>query len=112
VKVEWDESFFNAQQEEASVYWVCFWAGDDIEQPARHDPQRITAATSIEGVLTWLHATKGERRFELFVETPGQTETRDVGRNSYRSLIRLAGDFRPGGTSFTISLTRPEADSV
>jgi hypothetical protein len=108
VKVEWDESFFDAQQEEATVYWVCFWTGDDIEQPAQHDPQRITGATSIEEVLTWLHKTRGERRFELFVET----ETRDLAKNSYRNLIRLAGDFRPGGTSFTVSFTRPESDPV
>jgi hypothetical protein len=106
VKVEWDESYLDAQQEEASVYWVCFWTGDDIEQAARHDPQRITGATSIEEVLTWLHTTKGKRRFELFVELPDQTEARHLDRNSYRSLIRLAGDFRPGGTSFTTSLTR------
>ncbi|MBX0300751.1 hypothetical protein K2F54_12285 [Cryobacterium sp. 1639] len=101
MKVEWDESFFDAHQEEASVYWVCFWTGDDIEQPARHDPQRITGATSIEEVLTWLHTTKGERLFELFVEIADHNATSDV---------RLAGDFRPGGTSFTISLTRPESD--
>jgi len=110
VKVEWDESFFDAQQEEASVYWVCFWTGDDIEQPARHDPQRITGATSIEEVLTWLHTTKGERLFELFVEIADHNATSDVGRSSYRSLLRLAGDFRPGGTLLTISLTRPESD--
>ncbi|MGO4783941.1 hypothetical protein [Cryobacterium sp. W22_MBD10_FK3] len=112
MKAEWDESFFDAQQEEASVYWVCFWTGDDIEQPARHDPPRITGVTSIEEVLTWLHTTKGERLFELFVETTDRTETRDLGWISYRNLIRLAGDFRPAGSSFSIGLTRPESDPV
>ena len=112
MKVEWDESFFDAQQEEASVYWVCFWTGDDIEQSARHDPQRITGATSIEEVLTWLHTTKGERLFELFVETTDHTETRDLGWISYRKLIRLAGDFHPAGSSITISFIQPESGPV
>jgi hypothetical protein len=112
VRVEWDESFFDAQQEEASIYWVCFWTGDDIEQSARHDPQRITGATSIQEVLNWLHTTKGERRFELFVEIPEHTETSDLGKNFHRNLIRLAGDFRPAGSSITISLTRPESDPI
>ncbi|TFC21864.1 hypothetical protein [Cryobacterium glucosi] len=108
VRVDWDESYFDAQQEEASIYWVCFWTGDDIEQPARHDPQRITGVTSIEEVLAWLHTTKGERRFELFVETRDHTDTRESRWISYRKLIRLAGDFQPAGSSVTVNFTRPE----
>lgn len=106
--VEWDESYFDAQQEEPMVYWVCFWTGDDIHQPARHDPQRITGASSVEEVLTWLHATKGDRGFELFVETTDHAEKRDSGWTSFRNLVRLAGDFRPGGSAFTTGLTQSE----
>ena len=105
MEVEWDESFFDAQQEEPSIYWVCYWTGDDVERAAQHDPQRITGAESVEEVIAWLHAEKGERMFELFVETVGSPVTRGDGRIDYRNLIRLAGDFRPGGTIITIPLT-------
>ncbi|MFB2597444.1 hypothetical protein ACEXQE_06605 [Herbiconiux sp. P17] len=105
VQATWDESYFEAQQEDASVYWVCFWTGDDVQQPARHDPQRITESSSIEDVLAWLHAEKGERRFELFVETTDHAQTREGG-SSRRKLIRLAGDFHPSGTSTTVRFTR------
>lgn len=98
MRTEWDESYFDAQQNDASIYWVCFWDGDDIALSARHDPQRITEASTIEEVLAWVHAEKGERRFELFVETTDHVETRESGWTAYRKLIRLAGDFRPGGT--------------
>lgn len=103
----WDESYFDAQREEASVYWVCFWTGDDEERPAQHDPQRITGASSIAEVLDWLEIEKGERRFELFVETTDHAEGRS-GRTPLRKLIRLAGDFRPGGTSTTIGFIHPD----
>jgi hypothetical protein len=108
VRAVWDESYFDAQQEDAHVYWVCFWTGDDIDQAARHDPQRITGAASIEEVLGWLNTVKGERRFELFVETADHVEARESGWTSVRKLIRLAGDFRPAGTSVTITFSRPD----
>lgn len=105
MKFEWDESFFDAQREEPSIYWVCFWTGDDTERAAQHNPQRITGAESIEEVIEWLHAEKGERRFELFVETVGSPVRRGDGRIDYRNLIRLAGDFRPGRAMNKIPLT-------
>ena len=108
MQAEWDESFFEAQQHDASVYWVCFWDGDDVEQAARHDPQRVTGARSVEEVLAWLLREKGERRFELFVETPDHIESRELGWIPNRNLIRLAGDFRPAGSSFTISLIQAD----
>ena len=104
MQAEWDESYFDAQQEDPSIYWVCFWTGDDVEVSAQHDPQRITGAESIEEVLEWLHREKGERGFELFVETADRVETREHGWTDYRKLIRLAGDFRPSGRTFTIPL--------
>lgn len=104
----WDESYFDAQQEEASVYWVCFWTGDDIEQTAHHDPQRITGAASIEEVLDWLNVEKGERRFELFVETADHAESPQFGWSSLRKLIRLAGDFRPAGASVSLGSFHPD----
>ena len=100
MQAEWDESFFEAQQQDASVYWVCFWTGDDVEQAAQHDPQRITGADSVEVVLAWLARERGERRFELFVET--------VDPIAPRNLIRLAGDFRPRGISATITFTQTD----
>jgi hypothetical protein len=106
MRVEWDESYFEAQQQDASVYWVCFWTGDDVDQPARHDPQRVTGAGSVDEVLAWISVEKGERRFELFVETVDHAESRDSGWISYRNLIRLGGDFRPGGTTVSVFLTR------
>lgn len=108
MNAEWDESFLDAQQQDAHVYWVCFWTGDDVEQAARHDPQRITGARSVEEVLAWLIREKGERHFELFVETLDHAETRDSGWVARRNLVRLAGDFRPAGSSITISLTETE----
>ncbi|SMH50986.1 hypothetical protein SAMN06295885_3645 [Rathayibacter oskolensis] len=105
MRADWDESFFDAQREDPSVYWVCFWTGDDIEQAAQHDPQRIEGAGSVEEVLEWLHSVKGERRFELFVETVGHAETRASGWTAHRTLVRLAGDFEPAGTTHTITLT-------
>ena len=105
MQVEWDESYFDAQQQNASVYWVCFWTGDDVEQ-AQHDPQRITGAESVEEVLAWLASEKGERRFELFVETVDHAESREQGWIARRKLVRLAGDFRPRSTSATFSFTR------
>jgi hypothetical protein len=108
VRAEWDESYFDAQRENASVHWVCFWTGDDVERSARHDPQRITEAASIEEVLAWLHAELGERRFELFVETTDHAETRDFGWMPHRNLVRLAGNFQPSGTSTTVRFTRPD----
>lgn len=104
----WDESYFDAQQEDASVYWVCFWTGDDGEQVARHDPQRLTGAVSIEEVLGWVNEQKGERRFELFVETTDHAEMPAAGWVSRRKLIRLAGDFRPAGTSVSLGFSRPD----
>jgi hypothetical protein len=101
---EWDESYFDALQENPSIYWVCFWTGDDIEQAARHDPQRITGADSVAEVLEWVHEVKEERRFELFVETADRVETTAQGWTDRRKLIRLAGDFTPGGTTFTLTL--------
>ncbi|MFG6504564.1 hypothetical protein [Microbacterium sp. P05] len=106
MRVEWDESYFEAKQQDASVYWVCFWTGDDVDQPTRHDPQRVTEAESVEEVLAWISAEKGERRFELFVETADHAESRESGWVSYRKLIRLAGDFHPGGTTVSVVLTR------
>jgi hypothetical protein len=100
MQAEWDESYFEAQQQGASVYWVCFWTADDVEQAAQRDPQRITGADSVEEVLAWLARERGERRFELFVEA--------VDPIAPRNLIRLAGDFRPGGTSVTFTMTRSD----
>ena len=108
MRAEWDESYFEAQQQDASVYWVCFWTGDDVEQAAQHDPQRITGADSVEEVLAWLARERGERRFELFVETVGPTESREHGWITQRNLIRLAGDFRPGATTVTSTVTRSD----
>ncbi|MFC9561609.1 hypothetical protein [Agromyces sp. NPDC056965] len=108
MRAEWDESYFDAGQRDASVYWVCFWTGDDVEHSAQHDPQRITEAESVEEVLAWLARERGERRFELFVETVDRAESREHGRGTLRSLIRLAGDFRPGGTSVTFTMTRSD----
>jgi len=108
MKAEWDESYFEAQQQDASVYWVCFWTGDDVEQAVQHDPQRITGANSVEVVLAWLAREKGERRFELFVETVDHAESREQGWIVRRKLIRLAGDFRPRGTSVTFTLTQTD----
>jgi len=108
MRAEWDESYFDARPEDADIYWVCFWTGDDIERPAAHDPQCITGAESVEEVLAWVHAVKGERFFELFVETDGNSEMREHGWMPYRKRIRLAGDFRPAGATVTITVTRPD----
>ncbi|KQP00320.1 hypothetical protein [Leifsonia sp. Leaf264] len=108
MQVEWDETYFEAQQQDAKVYWVCFWTGDDVEQSAQHDPQRITGAHSVEEVLTWLSRVRGERRYELFVEIGDHAKSRDQGWATQRKLIRLAGDFRPRVTSVTITMTRSE----
>lgn len=105
MQAEWDESCFDAQQEDPSVYWVCFWTGDDTEHAALHDPQRITGAESVEEVIEWLHEVKGERRFELFVETVQRVETREYGWTEQRLLLRLAGDFEPRGTTVVVRLT-------
>ena len=72
---EWDESYFDAGQEEPSIYWVCFWTGDDVEQAARHDPQRITGAGSVAEVLEWVHEVKEERRFHRCAVRPGSGAT-------------------------------------
>ncbi|GAB2971825.1 hypothetical protein [Frigoribacterium salinisoli] len=103
MQAEWDESYFGAQQEDPSTYWVCFWTTDDIEHAATHDPHRITGARSIEEVLDWVHEVKGERRFELFVETLDPSETRTDGWSDYRKLVRLGGDFRPGNLTSTLT---------
>jgi hypothetical protein len=108
MRAEWDESYFEAQPEDAVVYWVCFWTGDDIERSAQHDPHRVTGVESVEEVIAWVHAEKGERYFELFVETDGNAETREHGWMPYRKLIRLAGDFTPGGTTVTFTAMRPD----
>lgn len=108
MRAEWDESFFEGQREEASVYWVCFWTGDDVERAAQHDPQRVVGAESVKEVLAWISRERGERRFELFVETVGHAESADVGWAPHRKLVRLAGDFRPAGSSVTIPLTRAD----
>jgi len=104
MQAEWDESFFEAPSEDASVYWVCFWTGDDVETSAQHDPQRVTDAGSVEEVLAWVSRERGERRFELFVETVDYAESRDVGWAPHRKLVRLAGNFRPARTEVTIPL--------
>jgi hypothetical protein len=104
MKAMWDESlFFDDKREEPTIYWVCFWTSNDDELAVQHDPQRITGATSVEEVLAWVHSTKGERGFELFVETSGHSETREHGWMAFRNLIRLAGDFRPPGTTVITS---------
>lgn len=90
---EWDESYFDARQEDPSIYWVCYWTGDDVEQSARHDPQRISGVESVAEVLEWVHEVKGERRFELLVETTDRAESRAHGWTDRRKLIRLAGDY-------------------
>ncbi|MCR2763341.1 hypothetical protein NQ152_07435 [Microbacterium sp. zg.B48] len=105
---ERDESFFEAQPEDAFVYWVCFWTGDDVETPAQHDPQRVSDADSVEEVLAWISRERGERGFELFVETVEYAESRDVGSTPHRKLVRLAGHFRPAGTQVTIPLIRAD----
>ncbi|WP_395244444.1 hypothetical protein ACGGZK_01175 [Agromyces sp. MMS24-K17] len=106
MQADWDESYFDAQRQDASTYWVCFWTGDDVEQAAQHDPHRITGAASVEEVLDWVHRERGERRFELFVETLDHAESRERGWVTERRLVRLAGDFRPAGVSVTIPLTQ------
>lgn len=90
----WDESYFDGQQEDPSIYWVCLWTETD-DSGEQHDPQRITGAESVEEVLEWVHEVKGERGFELFVETADHSEARGHGWMDYRKLIRLAGDFTP-----------------
>ncbi|QHC62762.1 hypothetical protein GSU69_08760 [Rathayibacter festucae] len=55
-----------------------------------------------------MHEVKEERRFELFVETTDRAESRAHGWLDHRKLIRLAGDFTPGGTTFTIASYAPE----
>ncbi len=104
----WDESYFDAQREAASIYWVCFWSGDDVERPASHDPQRITGAGSVAEVLEWVSEVRKERRFELFVETTDRAETRTNGWTDYRKLIRLAGNFTPEGVTSTVKLSAHE----
>lgn len=109
MRAEWDESFFEADmKEDASVYWVCFWTGDDEAQAAQHDPQRVTGADSVEEVLAWIARERGDRRYELFTETVDHAESPDEGWTACRNLVRLAGDFRPAGSSVTIILTREE----
>ncbi|WP_285135537.1 hypothetical protein [Microbacterium sp. lyk4-40-TSB-66] len=105
---EWDESYFDAPREDPSIYWVCFWTGDDIEEAARHDPQRITGADSVVQVLEWVYEVKEERRFELFVETAERVGTSAHGSSDRRTLIRLAGDFTSGGTTCTTALYAEE----
>lgn len=109
MQAEWDESFLEADmREDASVYWVCFWTGDDEVHAAQHDPQRITGAESVEEVLTWITQVRGDRRYELFVETVDHAESPDHGWTACRDLVRLAGDFRPEVSSVTIALTRED----
>ncbi|MBM3714637.1 MAG: hypothetical protein FJW64_02690 [Actinobacteria bacterium] len=93
------------QREDASTYWVCFWTGDDVEQPASHDPRRITGAESVAEVLAWVQEVREERRFELFVETTERAETRMHGRTDDRRPVRLTGDFTPRGVTSTITLS-------
>ncbi|MFC9919809.1 hypothetical protein [Agromyces binzhouensis] len=100
MNAEWDESFFEAQQQDARAYWVCFWTGDDVEQAARHDPQRITGARSVEEVLAWLIREKGERHFELFVETLDHAETRSRdGSHTEIWFVSLETSARPAHPS-------------
>ncbi|MGW9167924.1 hypothetical protein [Agromyces sp. NPDC055658] len=101
MQAEWDESFLRVRQEDASIYWVWFWTGDDIGQAARHDPQRISDAEAVDEILDWIGR---DRHFELFVEVADHTASGDSGRR----LIRLAGDFRPAGTVVNITLTAAE----
>lgn len=105
VEARWDESFFEADQEDASIYWVCFWTGDDIEWSAQHDPQRVTGADSIEEVLAWVSRERGDRRFELFVETVDHAQSHARGWQPFRKLVRLAGDYTPRGVTITIPLS-------
>lgn len=105
MKASWDESFFDAQREEPTTYWVCFWTSNDDDVAVQHDPQRITGADSVEDVLAWVHNTKGDRGFELFVENSSHSESRDHGWMAFRKLIRLAGNYRPPGTTVTMSAT-------
>ena len=65
-------------------------------------------ADSVEVVLEWLAREKGERRFELFVETVDHAESREHGWIARRNLIRLAGDFRPRETSVTFTFTHTD----
>ena len=51
---------------------------------------------------------KGERRFELFVDTTDHAESRDFGWSSRRKLVRLAADFPSTGTSITIAVGQPD----
>jgi hypothetical protein len=46
---------------------------------------------------------KGKRRFGLFAETTGHTETRESGWALYRNLIRLGGDFQPIANPITFT---------
>ncbi len=109
MRAERDESLFEAdQQEDASVYWVCFWTGDDDLQAAQHDPQRITGADSVEEVLSWIGRELGDRRYELFVETVDYVESDDHGWIARRRVVRLAGDFRPRGSTFTVEITKAD----
>lgn len=106
IRSEWDESFFDVWRgEEASAYWVCFWTRDDVESSAKHDPQRLLGATSVVDVLEWIANTKGDRRFELFVELGGGAPPEPSDEAAHRHLVRLAGDFRPAETTVTIELT-------
>jgi hypothetical protein len=83
-------------------------AGDDVDRPAAYDPQRVTGADSVEEVLAWVQAVKGERFFELFVETDGNSQTREHGWMPYRKRIRLAGDFTPARVTVTLTAIRPD----
>lgn len=109
MKTGWDESYIGMQREDASTYWVWFWTGDDVEEPASHDPRRITGAESVAEVLAWVQEVREGRRFELFVETTERAETRTHGRTDYRRLVRLASDFTPRGVSSTITLSTHES---
>lgn len=85
-----------------------FGPGTTLNRAARHDPQRITGAASIEEILGWVQVEKDERRFALLVETTDHAETRGRGWTARRKLIRLAGDFRPAANSVALIFTRPD----
>lgn len=97
MNINWDESFFGHGQVDSPTYWVCFWTAVDGSS-ARHDPVRVEGAGSVGEVIEWIDATRGSRRYELFVEADDRAETRESGWVDRKQLLRLAGDFRPAST--------------
>ncbi|MCS5718800.1 hypothetical protein N1027_11710 [Herbiconiux sp. CPCC 205763] len=95
--ISWDESFFSHGQIEMPTYWVCFWTAVEGSS-AMHDPVKVEGAESVNEVIEWIHATRGSRGYELFVEANDRVETRDSGWVDRKQFVRLAGDFRPAST--------------